>query len=87
MSKLSPPKELRFHRNLSQNWECWKKEFHFYMTARESNLIYYMFTVVEATDSMKLDPVIAKFVEYMNPKKNIPYLHNTSFSRITKMRN
>ena len=38
MSKLSPPKELRFHGNLSQNWECWKKEFHFYMTATESNL-------------------------------------------------
>ena len=37
MSKLSPPKELRFDGNLSQNWERWKKEFNFYMTATESN--------------------------------------------------
>ena len=74
MSKVSPPKQLTFHRNLSQNWECWKKEFHFYMTATESNLIYYMFTFADATESMKLDPVIGKFVEYMNPKNNLPYL-------------
>ena len=37
MSKLSPQKELRFDGNLSQNWERWKKEFNFYMTATESN--------------------------------------------------
>ena len=37
ISKLSPPKELRFDGNLSQKWERWKKEFNFYMTATESN--------------------------------------------------
>ena len=29
---------------------------------------------------MKLDPVIAKFDKYMNPKKNIPYLRYKFFS-------
>lgn len=100
MSKLNPPKELCFDGNLSQNWERWKKEFQFYMTATESNdkgedvktsrlltaigerarEIYYTFTFAEAADSMKLEPVIAKFDEYMNPKKNIPYLRFKFFS-------
>ena len=100
MSKLNPPKELRFDGNLSQNWERWKKEFQFYMTATESNdkdedvktsrlltaigerarEIYYTFTFADAADAMKLEPVIAKFDEYMNPKKNIPYLRYKFFS-------
>ena len=29
---------------------------------------------------MKLEPVMAKFDEYMNPKKNIPYLRYKFFS-------
>ena len=36
MSKFNPPKELRFEGNLSENWERWKKEFKFYLTATES---------------------------------------------------
>ena len=94
MSKLNPPKELRFDGNLSQNWERWKREFKFYMTATESNEkgedvktsmllttigerareIYYTFTFANEDDAMKLDPVVAKFDEYMKPKKNIPLL-------------
>ena len=37
MSKFSPPKELSFEGNLSENWERWKKEFKFYLRATESN--------------------------------------------------
>ena len=37
MSKFSPPKELSFEGNLSENWERWKKEFKFYLMATESN--------------------------------------------------
>ena len=37
MSKFNPPKELSFEGNLSENWERWKKEFKFYLTATESD--------------------------------------------------
>ena len=37
-------------------------------------------TFAEEDDSMKLAPVIEKFDEYMNPKKNIPYLRYKFFS-------
>ena len=42
--------------------------------------IYYTFTFAEEEDSMKLAPVIAKFDDYMNPKKNIPYFRYKFFS-------
>ena len=34
--KFSPPKELSFTGNLSENWSKWKREFGFYPTATES---------------------------------------------------
>ena len=37
MSKFNPPKELSFEGNLSENWERWKKELKFYLTATESD--------------------------------------------------
>ena len=37
MSKFKSPKELNFEGNLSENWERWKKEFKFYLTATESD--------------------------------------------------
>ena len=93
MSKFNPPKELSFEGNLSENWERWKKEFKFYLTATESDEkednvkisrllttigekardIYYTFTFASEGDDMKLEPVIAKFDEYFNPRKNLPY--------------
>ena len=93
MSKFNPPKEISFEGNLSENWERWKKEFQFYLTATESNDkdedvktsrllttigekardIYYTFTFAEEGDNMKLTPVMAKFDEYFNLKKNLPY--------------
>ena len=35
--KFSPPKEIPFSGNLSENWLRWKKEFPFYLTATEAN--------------------------------------------------
>ena len=35
--EFCPPKELNFTGNLSQNWNNWKKEFDFYLTASESH--------------------------------------------------
>ena len=37
MSKFSPPNALSFEGNIAENWTKFKKEFHFYMTATESN--------------------------------------------------
>ena len=37
MSKFSPPNALSFEGNTAENWTKFKKEFHFYMTATESN--------------------------------------------------
>ena len=37
MNIFNPPKELSFEGNLSENWERWKKEFKFYLTATESD--------------------------------------------------
>ena len=42
--------------------------------------IYYTFTFENEEDGMKLEPVLRKFDEYMNPKKNIPYLRYKFFS-------
>ena len=36
--------------------------------------IYYTFTIENEEDGMKLEPVLRKFDEYLNPKKNNPYL-------------
>ena len=52
--------------------------------------IYYTSTFENEDDVMKLDPVLEKFDELMNPKKNIPYLRQgcqlvffiTKFARI-----
>ena len=37
MNKFNPPKEPSFEGNLSENWERWKREFKFYLTATESD--------------------------------------------------
>ena len=37
MSKFNAPKELSFEGYLSENWERWKREFKFYLTATESD--------------------------------------------------
>ena len=84
MSKCNPPKELSFEGNLSENWERWKKEFKFYLTATESD---------EKGDDVKTSRLLttigekardvyytftfategAKFDEYFSPRKNLPY--------------
>ena len=100
MSKFSPPNALSFELNIAENWTKFKKEFHFYMTATESNNkpedvktsrlltcigekardVYYMFTFEAEDDAMKLQPVIDKFDEYLNPRKNITFLRFKFFS-------
>ena len=35
--KFSPPKEMSFTGNLSENWNKWKKEFNLYVTATEAH--------------------------------------------------
>ena len=35
--KFSPPKELSFTGNLSENWRKWKRQFQLYLTATESH--------------------------------------------------
>lgn len=36
MSKFSPPNNLELEGNVAENWERWKKEFHFFLLATES---------------------------------------------------
>ena len=42
--------------------------------------VYYTFTFEAEDDAMKLQPVIDKFDEYLNPRKNITFLHFKFFS-------
>ena len=48
-------------------------------TGEPAREIYYTFTFENEDDGMKLEPVLEKFDECMNPKKNIPYLRYKFF--------
>ena len=100
MSKFNPPTALSLDGNVAENWNKFKKEFKFFMTATESNDkpedvktsrllscigekardIYYTFQFENDDDSVTLEPVMAKFDEYLSPKKNITYLRFRFFS-------
>ena len=42
--------------------------------------IYETFTFNSADDEMKLEPVLNKFSEYCNPRKNVTILHHNFFT-------
>ena len=85
MDNLKPLLPFSFKGNISQSWKSWKKAFNFFLVATETEEkastlltcigskgrdVYKTFTFAEDGDKMKLAPLIKKFDEYCEPRKN-----------------
>ena len=91
MDNLEPPQAFSFNSNVSHSWKLWVKHFDFYLAVTEDTkgdriktsifltCIGQKGREIYETFTFETAPVLHKFSEYCNPKKNITILRHKFF--------